>query len=290
MTSLLAGARAIHFLSLMAIFGGSAYAALLRRWNLAEPSVMSVRTLFGAAAALALVSGIVWFCLIAGHMSGSWQGSFDPQVLSLAATGTRFGHIFLVRLIAIAALCAKCIFGKRTAGPAVAILAALLLASLAPISHAAATGGDVAVLRAGNDALHLLAAGFWLGGLIVLAFLIRRDWGDAPALVGPLRIFSGLGSAVVALLLLTGVINALSILPLSAMALHNRYFDLLLVKVGLAVMMVGLASLNRWRFAPALPGGGAKEVRNLTRSVGLEIALGILVVAIVGYLGTMPPH
>lgn len=290
MTALLAVARAIHFASLMVIFGGGAYAGLLRRGKLAEPSAGALRTLFAAAASLALISGIVWFCLIAGEMSGAWQGSLTPEVLELAAAATRFGHIFLARLIGLLALCAMCIWGRGTKGPALAGLGGLLLASLAPISHAAATGGDIAVRGAANDALHLLAAGFWLGGLIVLALLICRRSTDGQALFGPLRIFSLWGTGVVALLVLTGVINALSILPLSAMSLRNPYFQLLLVKIGLAAVMVGLASLNRWRLAPALPNGGDKEVRHLARSVGLEIALGLLVVAIVGYLGTTAPH
>ena len=41
-----------------------------------------------------------------------------------------------------------------------------------------------------------------------------------------------------ALLVLSGVVNALSILPVHAMTLRNPYFDLLLVKVGLAVVIV----------------------------------------------------
>jgi copper resistance protein D len=289
-TALLVVTRAVHFASLMLIFGGSAYAALLRHRKLDEPGAGSLRNLFATAASLALISGIVWFCLIAGQMSGAWQGSFDPAILELAATATRFGHIFLARLIGMIGLSAVCILRRGAKPLIVAILSGLLLASLAPISHAAATGGEIAVLGATNDAVHLLAAGFWLGGLVVLALLICRCSTDATALIGPLRIFSIWGAAVVALLVSSGVINAFSILPLSAMSLHNSYFDLLLVKVGLAAVMVGLASLNRWRFAPALPSGGDQQVRHLARSVGLEIALGFLVVAIVGYLGTMAPH
>jgi putative copper export protein len=74
------------------------------------------------------------------------------------------------------------------------------------------------------------------------------------------------------------------------MSLHNFYFDLLLLKVGLASAMIGLAALNRWRLAPALRNGGEGPVRHLAGSVGSEIVLGFAVVAIAGLLGLTAPH
>ncbi len=208
MIALLAAARAIHFASLMTIFGGSAFAVLLRRAGLGGPPVRSAHLLFLTAASLAVLSGIVWFCLIAGQMSGSWQGSVDPSVLRLAATDTRFGQIFLGRFVALAVLWMICVIRMRPDRPEVWNLAGVLLASLAPISHAAATGGDVPIIRATNDAVHLVTGGFWLGGLIVLMMLVPAHRSQPGGLLGPLRLFSIWGIFVVALLVLTGVINA----------------------------------------------------------------------------------
>jgi putative copper resistance protein D len=290
MIAFLAAARAIHFGSLMTIFGGSAYGALLRRAGLGGPPRKSVRVLFVIAASLAFVSGIVWLCLIAGQMSGDWRGSLDPSILRLAATGTRFGRIFLARLAGLAALWVLCVLGIRSEAAAVPVVSGLLLASLAPVSHAAAMGSDVAIVGAANDAVHLLTAGFWVGGLLILAMLIPRHWAEPAALLGPLRIFSIWGSFVVALLVLTGLINAASILPIAALSPRNPYFDLLVAKVGLASVMIGLAALNRWRFAPALRGCGEKARQHLAVSVGGEIVLGFTVIAIAGLLGLTAPH
>lgn len=274
----------------MTIFGGSAFAVLLRRAGLGGPPVRSAHLLFLTAASLAVLSGIVWFCLIAGQMSGSWQGSVDPSVLRLAATDTRFGQIFLGRFVALAVLWMICVIRMRPDRPEVWNLAGVLLASLAPISHAAATGGDVPIIRATNDAVHLVTGGFWLGGLIVLMMLVPAHRSQPGGLLGPLRLFSIWGIFVVALLVLTGVINAASILPMAAVSLRSSYFDLLLVKVELAAVMVGLAALNRWHFGPALRNGGESATRNLARSIGGEIGLGMFVVGIVGCLGLMAPH
>lgn len=290
MIALLAAARAIHFASLMAIFGGSTYSVLLLRAGLWGSAAQATRILFVTAATLAVFSGIIWFCLIAGQMSGSWRGSLDPAILQLAAFDTRFGQIFLGRFIGLAALWLTCALGMRPHGLSIVILAGLLLGSLGPISHAAATGGDIAIIGAVNDAAHLVTAGFWLGGLVVLAMVVRRHCADTVPLLGALRLFSIWGTGVVALLVVTGLINAISILPISEMSLGNSYFDLLLVKVGLASVMIGLAALNRWHFAPALRNGGERALRNLGCSVGTEIALGFTVVALAGLLGLTAPH
>jgi len=287
--ALLAAARAIHLASLMAIFGASAYLVLLRRAELPCPPARPMRILLVLAASLALASSTAWFCLIAGQMSGSWANATDLPTLRLAASGTRFGQIFLARFVGLTALWLLCVF-PRVHALAIAILAGLLLATLGFVSHAAAINGDLAFGAAANDAVHLLTAGFWLGGLMALALLVPRHWRDPAELLGPLRIFSIWGTLVVALLVATGMINAVSILPLSALSFHNPYFGLLAVKVGLALAMVAFASLNRWRFAPAIRNQRAGAVRHLAGSIGAEIALGVSVVGIVGILGLIAPH
>lgn len=290
MTAFLAAARAIHFASLMAIFGGGTYAALLRRAALPSPPARAIRLVFVSAATLALLSAIVWFCLIAGQMSGSWRNSLDPATLELAASDTRFGQIFLGRFAGLAALWWMCAVGARPRGISIPLLAGLLLASLGPISHAAATGGGVAIAGAANDAAHLLSAGFWLGGLLVLIMFVRVKWADPASLLGALRLFSVWGTPVVAALVITGLINAISILPVSGMSPRNAYFDLLLVKVGLASAMIGLAAMNRWHFAPALRAARDNATRHLAISVGVEIVLGFTVVAVAACLGLASPH
>ena len=290
MNALIAAARAIHFLSLMVIFGGSAFTALLHRANLPAPSLRTERILFSVAALLAIASAALWFCLIAGQMSGNWRGSIDPATLELVASETRFGQIAVVRAVAMAALLAACIGDMTAHRKAVPLLAGLLLVLLAPISHAAAADADIAIAGVTTDAAHLLTAGFWLGGLVILAMLVIHSWADRAALIAALRLFSFWGSLAVAVLVITGVINAVSIVPVSAASLHDAYFNLLVVKVALAGAMIALAVLNRWRFAPALEHGRRGAMRHLTGSIGIEIALGIAVVGIAAFLGLMGPH
>lgn len=290
MIALLAATRAIHFVSLMVIFGGSAFAALLRQAKLNGPPVKMTSILFVCAATIAILSAIVWFCLIAGQMSGNWQGSIDPSTLKLTAFGTRFGRIFVGRGIGLGVLWITCVVRNRADRLTMPILAGLLLASLAPISHAAASGRESPVFGTVNDAVHLLTAGFWLGGLMVLALL--KSWlGKCnDGRIGALRLFSFWGSLVVAVLIATGLTNAISILPASDRSLHNPYVDLLLWKIALASVMVFLAAMNRWRFVPSLQRNESRAAGYLALSIRSEIILGMTVVAITGYLGLIAPH
>jgi putative copper resistance protein D len=55
--------------------------------------------------------------------------------------------------------------------------------------------------------------------------------------------------------------------------------------------MVGMAFVNRFRLVPRLSGPSAAIVplRSLYRSVALEQALGLAILAVVAVLGTWPP-
>jgi putative copper resistance protein D len=223
-------------------------------------------------------------------MSGSWEGSLNPAIIEMTALSTRFGNVFLMRFLGLGALWFACALRVRSQGLAISLLAGLLLASLGPISHAAAGSSDTLSIGAISDAAHLLTAGFWLGGLVVLAMFLRRNREDQASLLGALRLFSTWGSLAVAMLVITGSISAISILPVQDMSLDNAYFDLLLVKVGLASVMIGLAALNRWHFVPALRTDGERAIQHLLASVVGEIGLAIGIVSIVGLLGLMAPH
>ena len=278
----------------MAIFGGGTYAALLRRAALPSPPARAVRLVFATAATLALLSAIVWFCLIAGQMSGSGLVEFRPLRPAAPSNWRHRTRVLGKSFSAVSPAwprsggCSR--WGQGPADQHPVVGRNSLLTSLGPISHAAATGGGGAIAGAANDAAHWLSAGFWLGGLLVLIMFVRLKWADPASLLGALRLFSVWGTPLVAALVITGLINVISILPVSEMSPRNAYFDLLLVKVGLASAMIGLAAMNRWHFAPALRAARDNATRHLAISVGVEIVLGFTVVAVAAWLGLTSPH
>jgi len=288
-TVALAIARAVQFASLMVIFGGGAYLLLLRRKLHLSPRAAAPRTMFVIAAVAAFLSAICWLCLASGQISGDWRAAFDLPIVERVVHGTHFGSVFAVRIVGLVLLLAASIGMRACRTETLVVLSAFLLGSLGLTSHAAASADIPAgYIRAANDAVHLLAAGFWIGGLVVLAALIPEHL-DAPAeLVAPLRLFSLWGTYMVAALVLTGLLNAISILGLSPPRL-SAYRNVLGMKVVLAFAMIGLAIVNRLRIAPVLTHEEAAPHR-LGQSVTAELVLGIMVIGAAGLLGLLPPE
>jgi putative copper resistance protein D len=176
-------------------------------------------------------------------------------------------------------------------------LAAGLAASLAWAGHAAATEGTDGTIHLTSDALHLVAAGAWLGALWPLAILLggAHRAGDPVSVAiarQATRRFSILGMISVGVILLTGVINTWEILGMQALAMTTNYDRLLLAKVGLFIAMVAIAAVNRLRLTPRLSAehDHRSAIRQLRWNSLSEAGLGLLILTIVAILGRIPPH
>ncbi|MSQ51237.1 MAG: c-type cytochrome [Betaproteobacteria bacterium] len=179
-------------------------------------------------------------------------------------------------------------------------LSAVLLASIALAGHAAAGEGLELVFQSVADILHLLAAGAWLGALLPLALLLRRCAaapGVAASIVRQITSrFSMLGVICVSTLIATGGINAWLLVGGVPQLLGTPYGHLLLIKVSLLAPMLGVAAVNLLRINPAIAGDSSDQAgvmpglaAKLSRNAWIEAALGFMILAIVGYLGTTPP-
>ena len=178
-------------------------------------------------------------------------------------------------------------------------ISAVLLLTLAFVGHTQARDDGLRFLHMGADGAHLLAGGTWLGGLLALGYLVmlarQSPLEHAADARDALVRFSGIGSIVVATLVGSGLINSWFLVGSVGTLTTTPYGQLLLVKLGLLCGMLALAALNRFYLVPALV--KAKEnrepltssLRRLRRSVIGEQVLGLVIVLIVGYLGTMQP-
>jgi putative copper resistance protein D len=128
---------------------------------------------------------------------------------------TQFGRVWQLRLGLIAVALILLVTGvSRTEAQHARtfiswLLSVVFLASLAWISHAAAA--PVQPLGLFGDAVHLCAAGGWIGGLVPLAiFLARaRTSGSSGESAGAvLRRFSTLSFCCVSVLIVSGVCNS----------------------------------------------------------------------------------
>lgn len=275
--------RGLHFASLMIVFGSEAFAAV----SSGSPSPRLSKRILLIAAGTALATAALSLFFAAAQMSGAGLFSISAATLSVAVTQTLFGQVALVRLGLLILLIFSLLFLHRPAWNA--LLAGLALAALSLTSHAAAAGPqEYLVLRAANDAAHLLAAGFWVGGLVVLVFqaATRRN---LESFLPLLRRFSTFGMVAVAVLAVAGVINGVLILGGEEAHWSFGYIMLLTVKLLLAALMIALALTNRFGFLPGIAKGDENAARNLFATTVAELVLGAAILLVVGFLGLSAP-
>jgi putative copper resistance protein D len=245
--------------------------------------------------ALAVVSGAAWLLALAARIDGQ-----DPPagVAWVLLTETGFGHLWIARAALASLLFCALWFGKplgggtRSAQALTVVTATCLMGSLAGSGHAAGTPGALGDLHLVADILHLLAAAAWLGGLLPLSLLFamalrQTDASLASALPMATRRFSTLGLLSVGTLLATGLVNACMLAGSLPALADTDYGGLLLLKVALFAIIVAIASINRLKLMPHLPGTDA--TRRLDRNARVEVALGLVIIAIVSVLGTLSP-
>jgi putative copper resistance protein D len=284
--------RFVQFTAAMLIFGTAAFRvyALAGSDTGAASSILTrFDAYFGpvmlAAALVALISAIALALCQAAAMAGSPAAAGDFATLSAVLFDTRFGRVWVWHLLLAAVLVFACLH-QRPKRQVVLILSLGLLASLGWIGHAAMGEGAARIAHALNQTGHLLAAGLWLGGLVPLAWVLRHC--EVSLTSDALQNFSRIGYAAVALLALTGAINSLLLVDSLSAMFGTPYGRLLAFKILLFLAMVVVASINRFRLAPRIsadPGA----LRALRRTVALEQALGLAVLAVVSVLGTWPP-
>ena len=250
------------------------------------------------------------FIKIASATGLSLSESFDLGAIMNILTGTRFGIVWLVRMVLcclLAAMMSAEFFGwfksdsvwLRVAG---FVLSATLLMAMAAAGHASAAEGVTLFIQLAMDGLHLLAAGVWLGGLIPLVMLL--SWAKSTREPSTLLIaqqatarFSRVGFVSVATLLVTGLFNAWYLVGGIPPLLGTDYGYLLLAKLGILIPLMGLAARNRWRLKPRLSdlanhndlGKIPELLAQLQRGVIAEVSLGAAILLIVAMMGITPP-
>lgn len=239
--------------------------------------------IIGTVAAL-LLSGVA-FVLMAAAMTGAGVAALDRDLLWMLVRETTPGTAFLIRSGALVAM----LVALRVSRPCYAIvasLAAIASATLAWNGHGAMHAGAAGWLHLLSDILHLLAAGAWIGALVVfVALVFRRSDGAGDALAG----FAGTGTAIVATILLTGIVNATMMVGIDGVTRldDSLYGQLLLAKLMLFALMLALAAANRFVLTPRLAACG--DVRALRVSLSVEFAAGVLIVLLIGWAGTLEP-
>jgi len=248
----------------------------------------------------ALVSALLWFWLeVVSMTSLSFLDSCSVSRWKTVLLETVFGHVWQLRLGLIAAtllLAVSALAGndipRRAAILALWILSIVLLVSLAWISHAAAVAMQPISLT--GDALHLCAAGAWIGGLVPLViFLTRVRISSVMATVIPqvLGRFSTLSLCCVSVLIVTGISNTWLLVGSIHALFTTLYGWLLLLKLGLFAALIRFGARNRLAIKANASTAQTRAgfLQQLRCNVISEICLAAAVLVIVACLGVTPP-
>lgn len=238
------------------------------------------RRLPRAAGLVAVSAYLVLVPLTAVRERGVGLGAvFDPAVVT---TGWSWGPVLTLVLAAsgVALMLLRVRLPHRAGFWAGTAGAAAALVSVLPVGHTQTFGPSWLVM--GADLVHAATAAVWLGGLVALILHLtraRRRKGDPAEAAVVLGRFSTLAGGLVVLLGVTGTILAVVIVGSVTALVGSSYGLLLLAKLGLVVVIGGLAAWNRFGLVPRLARGGTagRAWHRLALAVRLE-AVGVVVV------------
>jgi putative copper resistance protein D len=287
----LAICRAASFASTMTIYGASGFIAWIAPRQLGRHIAGSFILLIAAAVIVGLFSTLVWLPIEAATIEGSWRSVLDRHTLQLLLFGTSIGVAWTAR-VALSLLLVTTVLFWRSAAAVRATLSTVLLASLSFGGHANMDDGVRGQLHILNDVLHLLAAGAWLGSLVVLPACLQRL--RDPTLFSEartaLRRFSSVGHLAVALVIITGVCNTVLILGHWPTNLGSTYQLLLATKITLVAIMTALALVNRYIFVPRMRSHRERAIKQIRKGTFAELTAGIAVVGLVSVFGLLDPQ
>jgi copper resistance protein D len=306
LTALLIVARATHIAASVLIAGTFTFEVVTL--GLATPAIsddfraIERRLLRLAIWSLvaALFSGVLWFWLEVVNMGDfSFVNAFSARAWQKVLLQTEFGHVWALRLglIAIAFVFAISLPARNeTRRPPVILvvwlMSVVVLVSLAWISHAAAA--RVQPLGKWADALHLCAAGGWIGGLVPLTIFFARaqlSFSLREKILQVLDRYTVQSLCCVSVLVVSGICNSWLLIGSIHALFTTVYGWLLLFKLAVFAILLGFGARNLLAIkAERLRTRIARDLLpQLHCNVICEVCLGAAVLAIVACLGVTPP-
>jgi putative copper export protein/methionine-rich copper-binding protein CopC len=293
--------RWVNYIALMGLIGAVAFSFFVVGYLQRRRSLPEHPELAAAARRRAAAVGLGFAGLLAVAAVGRLYAQslamhgpdfvLDGERIGMLLRRTVWGWGWLLQAAATVLAGVGLVAARRgvAAGWAVAGVAALGLAVTPALSgHAAAMTGATGTLAMVVDTVHVLAAGSWLGSLLVLlvagipAALHLGPARRGPAVAALVHAFSPGALLFAGLLVATGVTATIIHSSSLSALLGSRYGTLLLIKLGIFALVFGTGAYNILRVRPAL--GDDSGTRRLRRSAGFELAVGTAVLLVTAVL------
>ena len=257
------GLRALSF---VAIFQAAGTAIFLAAFGPRLDAAAGERllSLARAAAIAALVLTVLTYVLTPARMAGNLGATFDASLDSLQLRSNA-GGANIVRVVGLALLFVSLDRVSRLNTMVGLGGAALAMLSFALMGHTAIH--PLRWLLAPLLLAHVGVAAFWFGALWPLAWVVKTEPAARAAPV--VARFSALATRLVPLILVCGVAMAV-VLIRSWAELLIGYGMLVLAKSAAFGVLLWLAALNKWRYAPRIAAGDAAAARSFGRTALVE--------------------
>lgn len=287
-------ARWLGYVGLLAGAGLVWFAVLLLPGD--ELARAGRRRVVTAVRAATTCAGLAW--LLALPLTAMYQLGGGADTLAKGSTWSALSstQYVVTALVVLGLVGAVTLLGDgfptRSRGIAAVVAGVVAVVAPALTGHTRAAGPEVLVV--GADMLHLLAGAVWFGGLVGLALTLPglADKGEVGGEV--LARFSGLGAGVLAALVATGSLLAWRIVGSWGALVDTGYGQVLLVKVAIALVVVGIAAWNRFRLLPLLRQADRRRDRRtaaqrVVRATAAEAAVLVVVLLVTGVLVDKSP-
>ncbi len=296
------GLRFLHYTLLLGLFGWAGFRGVGLRTADWLPARSGQTTALIAAALAPLMSIVLMLASIAAMM-GQPMSALEWSMVEAMTLDTDMGWAFLTRTALLIVGLLALLFARGEARLAIAAVCfGAVLMMLGWSGHAAATEGALGLVHRIGNGVHLLAAGLWLGAIgwfLHLSVRAHREPGDASArpLVTIMHRFAPLGVALVAIVSVTGLLNAQLIFGLQngSATLTTSYGLLLAAKIAVVGGMLASGAHNARTSRRSVRTNIDADQNNdaalglLRRSLAIELTLGIVVIGLVAILGTLSP-
>jgi copper transport protein len=263
-----------------------------------------LRSVLWLAAAIGLIATAAQIVLEGAEAAGVSGFSALTKTIVEETLETRFGTVWgfaFLAWIAIAVL-APLVSRRRLRMAAALVAVPLVYLVLCPALSGHGSSQSPVALNFTVNAIHVGAMAVWLGGLgallLILPAATRSATGPADRgrlLAGPLARFSTVALAMVALIMLTGLIQAYVYVRHLDDLLSTGYGRAVLAKFLLLLCVIGVAAYNRRTSVPRLEAIAARGESPglpgvlLRRALRAEVVLLAVVIGVTAALASYAP-
>jgi copper transport protein len=292
---LLSVVRWLGYLGLLVAAGVAFFSVLLLpRDDAADGSRARLRTTARAAAVVTVVGWGASVPLVALYQLGLPASALgDGSTWSSLAAAEYVVPAAVVAGVVLAVVLLPASVPGRGRAVLVVASSALALAAPAFTGHTRAATPEALVVAV--DVLHLAAGAVWLGGLLAIGLVLGdlAARGDSGALV--VSRFSTWAAGILAVLVVTGSIQAWRITGSWGALVDTGYGSLLLVKVLIILVAIAIAAWNRFSLLPRLRAATRRKERRasagtLARTTLAEAGVLVVVLLVTGFLVDRSPE